>query len=340
MAKKRKAGSKASDQPSIQDFNPGNAKLRTNTFEDVADSEDEFFINRDKILLEEAPAQKRQRKIHEADEFLEPSDEEVLAGSGAAASSEDDYEDDEERESVRDKFELDRSRVLGARRDSDSDASAPADNEDSGRWGTSKRDYYNADVIETEADALEEEAEAIRLQKKYLQGLTEADFGFDETEWLESGKREGQDDQDDRNGVISETLPQLEITDSMGPEEKTKILTTRYPEFQPLAKEFLQLQSTYEELRLAAAALKSVEEHLGGNFAKHAGNTAPPNPASIAPLKYNALSGYLAALTMYFAVFSSHVENEDGKARAMNPIELRDHPIMETLIQCRNLWQK
>ena len=40
-------------------------KILVNSYEDVADSEDEFHINRDKILLEEGPAQKRQRRIRE-----------------------------------------------------------------------------------------------------------------------------------------------------------------------------------------------------------------------------------------------------------------------------------
>lgn len=39
--------------------------MRINTFEDVADSEDEFHMNRDKILLDEGPAAKRMRKYQE-----------------------------------------------------------------------------------------------------------------------------------------------------------------------------------------------------------------------------------------------------------------------------------
>ena len=39
--------------------------LDVNSWEDVADSEDEFHINRDKVLLEEGPAQKRQRRVRE-----------------------------------------------------------------------------------------------------------------------------------------------------------------------------------------------------------------------------------------------------------------------------------
>jgi U3 small nucleolar RNA-associated protein 3 len=62
MGKKRKAGGRYGDpkQPTEE-----NAKFAINTYEDVADSEDEFHINRDKILLEEAPAAKRLRKWKE-----------------------------------------------------------------------------------------------------------------------------------------------------------------------------------------------------------------------------------------------------------------------------------
>jgi U3 small nucleolar RNA-associated protein 3 len=63
MAKKRKAGSgasRASKAPKEEDF-----RMRINTFEDVADSEDEFHMNRDKIMLDEGPAAKRMRKYQE-----------------------------------------------------------------------------------------------------------------------------------------------------------------------------------------------------------------------------------------------------------------------------------
>ncbi len=65
MGKKRKAGGRPFGRDEPRELNDADSKLRINTFEDVADSEDEFHINRDKILLEEGPAQKRQRKIQE-----------------------------------------------------------------------------------------------------------------------------------------------------------------------------------------------------------------------------------------------------------------------------------
>jgi len=67
MAKKRKAtrGAKESNNDGFRELPASDSKLRVNTYEDVADSEDEFHINRDKILLEEGPPQKRQRRARE-----------------------------------------------------------------------------------------------------------------------------------------------------------------------------------------------------------------------------------------------------------------------------------
>ena len=74
MAMKRKAGGRPFGHDEPRKPVDEGSKLRINTFEDVADSEDEFYINRDKILLEEGPAQKRQRKAKEEGEFKHLTD--------------------------------------------------------------------------------------------------------------------------------------------------------------------------------------------------------------------------------------------------------------------------
>lgn len=63
MAKKRKAGGRAYGEPTKQ--KDDDSKLAISTWEDVADSEDEFHINRDKVLLDEGPTAKRLRKFQE-----------------------------------------------------------------------------------------------------------------------------------------------------------------------------------------------------------------------------------------------------------------------------------
>lgn len=360
MGMKRKAGGRpfGHDQPRKEPEN--DSKLRVNTYEDVADSEDEFHINRDKILLDDGPAQKRQRRIEEEgknktpqpgslftdaepsiEEFMEPSDEEVLSVSPDVSETEEDHEDAEEAPRPTAKPSK-LTKLPKPFQDSDSEASASAareTDEDVGGWGTSRNDYYNADAIETEADALEEEAEAKRLQKKQLQGMTEADFGFDEAEWLETGKDEGNGHGDEGRGkVVREVLPTLEITDAMGPEERSKILRTRYPEFEPLAKELLDLQIMYEELKTAATQAEPAQdsEHATAHGTLDSGDPV----SSLAFVKFSSLAAYLGALSMYFAILTTGQQEGDGKLCLMPPEELRDHTVMETLVQCRELWHR
>ncbi|KAL8964460.1 MAG: hypothetical protein Q9197_006916 [Variospora fuerteventurae] len=243
MAKKRKASSHKASIDGQGRAPQEKSKLKINTYEDVAGSEDEFFINRDKILLDEGPQQEKRRKIEEEEAILELSDEEVFAEPSDVSQ----LDDEESQDDGQFPPELIPPQSTGQKIDYASDASdepAKEHDGDASNWGSSRKDYYDADPITTEADALEEEAEARRLQKKQLQGMTEADFGLDEIDWDQAKKDWAVDGEDgERHQVISEVLPKIEITDSMSPEEKLKILRTRYPEFEPLAKEYMELQA-------------------------------------------------------------------------------------------------
>ena len=67
MAKKRKASGKtAAAEVDNGGWNEKGGKMRNiTTFADVADEEDEFHLNRDKVLLDEGPDAKRRRKWDE-----------------------------------------------------------------------------------------------------------------------------------------------------------------------------------------------------------------------------------------------------------------------------------
>ncbi|KAF1953359.1 Sas10/Utp3 family protein-like protein [Byssothecium circinans] len=318
MGKKRKAGGRYGESKTPKEEN---SKLAISTYEDVADSEDEFLINRDKILLDEGPAAKKLRKWKEEDKFLEPSDEEVLDYRGLDDEEEEDEDDFDAEEGA----EASEDDVEDRKKDIDGD-------EDMEGWGPSKKDYYNADTIETEQDALDEEAEARRLQKKQLQAMTEADFGFDEDEWL------GQDgDKGAVSGVVTEVLPQLQITDDMGEAEKLKILRTRYPEFEHVSNEFLRLQPLHDEL---AAAANVAERLIKSRAAKSETKSAESLPTPVAVTKYRACAAYLAAMSMYFAILGSTATDDSSAVIAMDPAELHDHPVMESLLKCQQLWNK
>ena len=208
------------------------------------------------------------------------------------------------------------------------------EDEDAGGWGTSKKDYYNTDTIETAADALAEEMELRRLQRKRLQKYSKTDFVLDD--WLDGGGNVGigisnvendananvvtkvSDIENEEGNVVTEVLD-IDI-EHMGPEERYRLLQTRYPEFDYLANEFLELHPVLQDLQ------QQVElEKL-------------PRISPIV-IKCRALAAYMATLGMYFALLASPAR-DTGEARAMDPDELHDHPVMESLVQCRELWIK
>jgi U3 small nucleolar RNA-associated protein 3 len=206
-------------------------------------------------------------------------------------------------------------------------------------WGTSKADYYDADIIETEADALEEEQEARRLQQKHLQNLTNADFGFDENQWIE----EDTTTRDElRRDTFTERLPELEVKEDASSEEKARILKSRYPEFEPLAKDFVELPKVYQELSLAAEAAEAVVNMKDAPSKSKTGATVKDmqiHKASIATSKLRALSAYLGSVGMYFALLTS-TTNPGPNNLAMSPAELRDHPVVQSLLRSRQLWEE
>ncbi|OCT44267.1 Something about silencing protein 10 [Cladophialophora carrionii] len=275
MAKKRKAPRAITAITRPRDID------RFDPEETFNDSEDDFFAGRDKVMLDEEPAAKRRRRLEEQERTLQPSDEEVYLDRDQESE-----DDDEGHDAVEEEEE----------------------EEDDTYWGTSKADYYNADVIETEADALEEEQEARRLQEKQLKAMTEADFGFDESAWA--------DDSQTDKGPTVERLPELQVPDSATDDERLKILKSRYPEFEPLAKDVLELQSTYQLLK------KEAESERPGDG---------PGPI----VKFRALSAYLGSVAVYLSLLTS---TKNGLA--LPPGELRQHPVMANLVRCRQLWQE
>lgn len=308
MAKKRKAGGRDSRPSGPKEVDPKDARIGpVTTFEDVADSEDEYFINKDRILLDDQPKSKRQRR----DDDIELSDEEVL---GYDDESDDDDEIDDQDEEEEEDQPSKKSKKSGSRGAQSEDAAEGEEEEDSAWWGSSKKEYYDADKIETEADALEEEAEAKRLQQKKLSKMAEEDFVFDGDEWL-AAEPDAEDDQD----AVVEVLKDVEITADMGPEERYELLQARYPEFEHLVNEFQELQPTLQELK----------EAVGNKPSK-----------SLETLKYRILGCYVASLASYFAVLTSPARDSTQSQKTIDPAELREHEVMQTLVDCRDAWQR
>ncbi|KAI1642218.1 Sas10 C-terminal domain-containing protein [Daldinia loculata] len=308
MGKKRKASSGPSEPKGPREYDPADARLGPiNTFEDIADSEEEHFMNKDQILFEDDRKSKKQKRQEEEEEFLENSDEEALAYDDE--DSDDDDEDGDDQDGYA------RKPTKSTKGKPDNGSESGQEEGDSGWWGSSRKEYYNADNPETEADALEEEQEARRLQKKKLAKMSESDFIFDETEWLAP---EGEDA--DQNDVVTEVLKDVEIPADTSPEERYRILRTRYPEFDYLADELQQLQPLLVTIQKQAEAQP---------------------PKSLPVVKYRILGCYVATLAMYFATLASPARDAaNGAAKALDPAELRDHEVMGTLLECRDAWKK
>lgn len=163
--------------------------------------------------------------------------------------------------------------------------------------------------------------------------MTEADFGFDEDEWL------AQDGEKDAEGgaVVTEVLPQLQITESMSEEERLKIMRTRYPEFEHIAREYTRLQPLHDEL---AAAANAAERLLKAQAAKSAKANRKITSTPMAVTKYRACAAYLAAMAMYFAVLGSTAKEDGTPVIALEPAELHEHPVMESLLKCQQMWTR
>jgi U3 small nucleolar RNA-associated protein 3 len=144
--------------------------------------------------------------------------------------------------------------------------------------------------------------------------MQEADFAFDESEWLAPKEQAG-----DEEEVVTEVLKEVEVTEDMGPEERYKLLQARYPEFDYLVDEFRELQPL----------LPTLQKEAEGKPAK-----------SLEVIKSWLVGCYVAALASYFAILTSPSRDGDGPAAALNPSELRDHEVMETLMECRDAWLK
>ncbi|XXG96513.1 3-dehydrosphinganine reductase [Hypoxylon texense] len=309
MAKKRKAASGPSEPKGPRDYNPSDARLGPiNSYEDIADSEEEYFLNKDQILFENGPKSKKQKRQEEEEAFLENSDEEALG-------YDDEGSDDEESDDQDDRKRKSTKSAKGRRDGGSGEEDGEEEEGDSGWWGSSRKEYYDADNLETEADAVEEEQEARRLQKKKLAKMSESDFIFDEAEWLDPEAEEA-----DQDEVVTEILKDVEIPADMDPEERYRLLKTRYPEFDYLADELQELQPL----------LVTIQKQAEGQ-----------PPKSLAVVKYRILGCYVATLAMYFATLTSPARDAtNGTAKALDPSELRDHEVMGTLLECRDAWKK
>ncbi|CAK7220880.1 something about silencing protein 10 [Sporothrix curviconia] len=327
MAKKRKA-SRVPEAPSgPRDYDANDAQLGPiTTYEDVADEQEQYFLDQDKIMLNAEQGTKRQRREQNEAELLELSDDEVL-GADPDDSDNEEAEDPSDRRKKKKKAKkaaAKKAREAAATNDSDDDGDnsgkkSAEEEGDQGWWGTSKSEYYDGETIETEANALEEEAEARRLQKKQLSRMKAEDF-FDMDEWTTAGAKDETKRGADSAAVKLTTRTNKEEIDSMSSEEKTKFLQDYYPEFDLLCDDFVELEPLMNEYKALAEGKPS---------------------ESLEVVQFRALSCYVATICMYLSLFMSPSrDSPNGNRYIMDPDELHDHEVMQYLVDTRETWER
>ncbi|KAL9081747.1 MAG: hypothetical protein Q9159_007080 [Coniocarpon cinnabarinum] len=315
MVKRKRGGSRSynlAERPSEFE-DRSTSKLNVSSYEDLADSEDEFLLNRDKILLDDQPVSKKSKRKREEDSFLQHSDEEVFGyssdpdGEDNSVEGEPDYHDNQPTGDLASEDEI------------------------SG-WGNSKSAFYSTDKITTQEEALAEEQEARRLQQKRLKSLNENDFAIDDFSWdanRTTEQRHGEDDDQTFRrtlGVVREELPHLQIRPDVPDVERLKLLRRRYPEFEGFAKVLVELQPVWDDLRRDLEKPKAV-------------SASATSPVSIT--QFRALSAYLGVLTMFFALLTSPARRstDDVLPLALQPRELHEHEVVNYVHRCRETWE-
>ncbi|KAK9375811.1 Sas10 C-terminal domain-containing protein [Lipomyces chichibuensis] len=292
------------------------SQMTVNRLEDMdPDEVDAFHEQRERILLNDNSEPRYQD--------VEVSDEEVLGvreaddSENEANNFEDDLDEEEGVESAQEDEPLKSStKTKKVSRRSKLAAEVEDDDDEDWRtlrekyieedelsgWGKSARAYYDADEIEDEEDAKEEEETAIKIQQKSLAEMSTSDFLGDFEDEMKVG--EALDDEEFTKS-IKEAIPKQDVSKLSQP-EKLKLLRSQNPEIFPLAKEYSELLKVYDALK---------ESHEGSEKVS---------------VKFVALSGYLACICAYFTLYCDKNCDED---------DLRDNKIMNHLLVLRRYWK-
>ena len=244
-----------------------------------------------------------------------------------------DEDDEEDGESEGDDSEGDMS---GLETSSKKKRDQQEEEDEDEEWGD-KKDYYGADEIDTEQAALDEEAEAKRLQQKQLAAMADTGMLFDVDEAESDEDDEEDEDEQAYDEIVTERLPELEVPESLGAEERLKLLKTRYPELEGIAKDWLELHKLREQAERDASLVPEILKLRAILHPSDAGSQAQSHVASI---RYAALSAYLGACAMYFAVLTSPASNGSAGVLALAPRKLREHPVIQGLLEARQMWEE
>ncbi|KAF9974992.1 hypothetical protein BGZ73_001485 [Actinomortierella ambigua] len=317
-------------------FDGGGSRVKAaNTWDEMEhDAEDDFHDSRGKILLDHE--QDLARRYQDDDEG---SEEEVFGL---------DSEEDQDEEGEEELSDLDEDLGRSKGHDEDEDEM----DLDKKSWGKGKRSYYDAEEIESDEEtAKAEEEEALRLQKKRLQEMSEEDFAPEEEEtvWGDRSGRGLLGDKDADRAMMEgfdKELAGIDLTASaasakqaaggdnvvvekitkahigkLSKKEILKVLQNQSPELLDLVDEF---KEKIEALQAVAEVLQMVSQ-----LEKPLAHDRAPLP--FLRLKYQTLANYLTNIAFYITLKSSP---------GTDALELREHPVIDALVELRTMLAK
>ncbi|XP_055515077.1 something about silencing protein 10 isoform X1 [Leucoraja erinacea] len=265
-----------------------------NSSEYYNDDIDEFHEKKLKKLLDDGKAQE-----HFSEDSLD--EEEVMPLE--LPDSDDDEEEDEDDE-CEEEVDMD-SDLEGKREDGLPSALS---------WGQRKKSYYQTDYVDEiprgkkQAEALaeveEEELEAINIQKRLAEDLSEDDFGLD---LLQTFAQEREAEKDSGKDLkIKKDL------NKMSQKEKMKLLKKESPELLELMQDFrAKLVELRDELQPLMETVQS-------------GRIPAGKDAQYVQTKYHLYLNYCTNISFYLVL----------KAKR---IPVQNHPVIERLLTYRNL---
>ncbi|XP_051895181.1 something about silencing protein 10 isoform X2 [Pristis pectinata] len=271
-----------------------------NSLEYFNDAVDEFHEKKLEKLLADGIAR---------DNLSEDSlDEEEVMPLELPDSDEDEEKEAEEEEDEEDEYEE------GVDMDSDLEGKSEDGLPSALAWGQKKKSFYDTDYVdelprgkkqaEALAEAEEEEQEAINIQKRLAENLSEDDFGLDLIQTF-AQEREAEKDS-------GKDLKIKKDLNKMSQKEKLKLLKKESPELLELIQDFkAKLVEVKDELQPLMEMVQS-------------GRIPAGKDAQYVQTKYHLYLNYCTNISFYLVL----------KAKR---IPVQNHPVIERLLTYRNL---
>ncbi|CAO1622500.1 unnamed protein product [Sympodiomycopsis kandeliae] len=311
-----------------EDFHAGRDKVLLDGANGDADSDDDIVGDRREVLgIDESDL--GSDSDSQGGEFDEEEDE---AGSEDGAKDSRQYKRLAKEKAAREAAQIsDEEEVELSDEDSDDDTT---------RWGSNKKAYYNTndlDKMDEDSEIDEEEArrlelaEVKKLQARSRKGMEDGDFGLGEADILggaeEGGKGvkdrqkrrmelDGPTEGEDAAATIATSVPATDLPPT-DPKARAELLAN----LQKISPETVALAGDYAD---SVDQLIRVESTLA-----EVQKTQPKHEAlGMMHLHYQALYTYVTTLTFYFHLRAS-------PRYASRPADLSQHPVMQRILKLK-----